>query len=100
MESRIDRFVLPFMRDPALWPILVIFVAHIAAFVAPVLLFALRDGRIPSFAALFGLAGLSIGLVRHESLDRGRPGPLSGLTLATWLVAIAAAFAANHYGII
>lgn len=99
MESRIDRVVLPFVRDPALWPILVILIAHIAAFVAPVLLFALREGRIASFAALFGLAGLSVGLVRHEWRERGRPGPLCGLTLATWLVAIAAAFAADRYGI-
>jgi len=98
-ESRVDRFVLQFVRDPLLWPVLIVVIAHLAAFVAPVLLLGLRDGRISSVAALLGLAGLSAGVVRHEWREKRRVGPRCGLLAAAWLVSIAAAYAADRYEI-
>jgi hypothetical protein len=99
VESRLERWVMPFVRDPTLWPILVVVIGHVVAFVAPAMLLAVRDGRIGSWAVLLGLAALTVELLRAEPHPPRRPGPLGVVTLVTWLLSAGAAAAADHYGI-
>ena len=45
----VDRFILPFVRESTLWPVLIVLVAHVVAFVAPALLFAVVADRTGIF---------------------------------------------------
>lgn len=95
----VDRWILPFVREPTLWPVLVVVIGHAIALAAPLLLLAVRDGSGGAAAslALLGLASLAIALL--ELRRRGRLGPLAGLLLTTWLLSAAAAWAADRFGI-
>ena len=68
--SGLSRHIHVFFEDPALWPILIIFVVHVALAGALVLLSALRAGSLPARAALAILAMLSVDGVRHARRRR------------------------------
>jgi hypothetical protein len=97
--SRLERWVLPYLREPTLWPVLLVVMGHAAAFLAPMMLLGLRDRRGPALAALLGAAGLTGAGVRAESRAVGRPGAFSVALAATWLLAAGAAVAAHRYKI-
>jgi len=94
-----DRWLMPFVREPLLWPVGIVIIAHAVAFLAPVLLLALRDRRYSAIAALSLVLVLSGDAVRRELALRGRPGIVCGLLAATWGGAAAAAVAAHRAGI-
>src|SRR5262245_37049386 len=94
-----ERFVAPFVREPMLWPVAAVIVAHAVAFLAPVLLLALRDRRIPALGALAGIAFLSGSAVRAELARLSRPGVACALIGTIWLLAAAAAVVAHRTGI-
>jgi hypothetical protein len=98
-ELWVERWILPALRDSSLLPLVLVIVGHVVAFSAPMLIFALRDRRLGAQMALFGLIALSFGCVRFELRRQRRPGPLSGWIGATWLAAIAAAWACNRYSL-
>ncbi len=97
--SIIERTVLVFVRDPLLRPVLFVLVAHVVAFVAPAILFAVRDRTGLGMASLFLLLLGSAAGVRHEVGERGGPGALTWLLLAVWVLAAIVAWTADHYGI-
>ena len=94
-----ERWLLPFVRDSTLWPVLLVVIAHAAAFLAPALLLALRDRRIPAQAALLLLAAFTVDSVWRELRRRGRVGALNGVVLCTWLLSVVLAVVADRYGI-
>ena len=98
-ELWVDRWILPALRELTLLPLVLVVVGHVVAFAAPMLIFALRDGRIGAQMAVFGLVGLTFGCVRFEVRRHGRPGLLSAWIGATWLAAIAAAWACSRYSL-
>ena len=98
-ELWIDRHLLPAIRDPALLPVVLVVVGHVVAFVTPALLYAMRERSIPSMLAIAAMAVLSAEVVRFEVRNR-RKLTLSRIVVGTWLAAVAAAFAANHYQIL
>jgi hypothetical protein len=87
----VDRFILPFVREPTLWPVLIVLIAHAVAFIGPALLFAVRDGGRGWTVVLAGLALLSLGVVRFEWRRDHRLASLTAVTAITW--AGSAAFA-------
>ena len=87
------------MREPLLWPVAFVIVAHAVAFLAPVLLLALRDRRIAALGALAGILVLSGSAARAELTRLHRPGVVCGLLAATWVLAVAAAVVAHRTGI-
>lgn len=91
------HWVLPFVEDPLLWPVLLVVIGHVVALVAPVLLLAVRDRRIPAMGALALLVGLSVSIVNGDVRRRGRPAMPSAFLLVTWLLSGAAAVAAHRY---
>ena len=95
----VERWIAPFLREPMLWPVAIVIVAHAVAFLAPVLLLALRDHRVAALGALTGLVVLSGTAVRAELLRLHRPGVVCGLLAATWGLAAAAAIVAHRTGI-
>lgn len=64
------RHVAVFFEDPALWPILLILIVHVALGGAVVLLAALRGGSLPGMAALAVLLTLSGDLIRRARQRR------------------------------
>lgn len=92
----VDRFVLVFVREPTLWPVLVVVVGHAIAFLAPLFLWSLRDRGTTAIVTLVVLVGLS-GTAGRWELQRRGPGALTGLLASTWVLSAAAAWVADHY---
>jgi Ni/Fe-hydrogenase subunit HybB-like protein len=95
----VERWIAPFLREPMLWPVAIVVVAHAVAFLAPVLLLALRDRRLAALGALTGLLVLSGAAVRSELARLHRPGVVCGLLGATWALSVVAAITAHRTGI-
>jgi hypothetical protein len=96
-ELWVDRYLLPAVREFTLFPLLLVVIGHVVAFIAPALLFALRDRSFGAMLALFAMGVLTVQCVRFEVARHGRPDILSGILLATWLASGAAAWACDHY---
>ena len=94
-----ERWIAPFVREPLLWPVAFVIIAHAVAFLAPVLLLALRDRRISALGALTGILVLSGAAVRAEVTRQRRAGMVCALLAVTWACAVLAAIAADRTGI-
>ena len=96
----VDRYILYAARESMLWPLLIVVLAHFAAFIASVLLPAWRTGN--SLAVTLSLlmvvgTGLS---VRAEVRRKGRPAGLTWMLAATWGMSGIAAYAGNRFDLL
>ncbi len=98
-ELWVDRWILPAVRESTLFPLLLVVIGHAVAFIAPALLFAVRDRQFGAQVALFALIVLTSGCVRFEVRRHRRPDVLSAILLATWLLSGATAWACDRYGL-
>lgn len=100
-RSRVERALLPFLREPTLWPVLLAVLAHAVALVAPLIIIVWRE---PVFGwpliGLLVLAGLSLAACGVDLRDRRRPGPVTGLLGVTWILCGVGAWAAVRLGIL
>jgi len=95
----LDDWIAPYVRDSTLWPVLFVIWVHAAAFLAPLLLMALRERHPIASASIAILAvGSSIAAIKEARL-RGHPRELTALLVATWLGGGAAAWLADAYGL-
>jgi hypothetical protein len=95
----VDRFVLVFLRESMLWPILIVIVGHVVVFVAPVMLIAVRERR-PSAIVMIGFVCWgSVSVLRFDRKRSGKFSQLSALVGVTWGVAIGVALGAHYSGI-
>jgi hypothetical protein len=94
--SAFDRYLLPCLKESTLWPVVIVLIAHAAAFLLPAILFSFRDRSPPAMLAIAVLFGLSLRACGSD-WRRRKFGPLSGLLLAIWLLAAAAAYFANKW---
>lgn len=94
-----ERWIAPFFREPMLWPVGFVLIAHAVAFLAPALLFSLRDRKLSALAALALLLVLTGSAARAELGRLHRPGMVCGLLATTWSLAIATAVLAHRTGI-
>jgi hypothetical protein len=95
----VDRYFLPFVREPTLWPVLIVVIGHAAAFITPVILIGVRDRGVFALAALLAVAGLSLSVVRFELRERGGIGGLTAVLAAVWITSAALAWVADATGI-
>lgn len=98
-EDWVDRFILVFVHESMLWPILVVIIGHVVVFTAPALLLAMRDRRASAFAALLLLAFFSVQIVRFDLRRSGRLAALSALVSVVWVLSVAVAWVAHKTGI-
>src|SRR5215472_14975664 len=91
-----ERWIMPFVREPLLWPVMVVLVAHGIAFLAPIQILAIRDRRIAALAALSALLVLSGTAVRRELARIHRPGVVCALLGVTWVFAAVLAVLADR----
>jgi hypothetical protein len=94
-----DRWLLPFVRDSTLWPVLLVAVAHAAVFLAPTLLLAVRDRRAAAQGAVLLLAALTLKSVWQELRRRRRLAALNAVLVCVWLLGIVLAVLADRYGV-
>lgn len=95
----VERWVMPFLREPALWPVAVAVVGHVVVLLAVILLTAARSPSPWAWAALI-LLGLSTGgQVVREIRATGRPGLWTGTLLGTWAAAAGLALLADRLGV-
>lgn len=99
--SRVERALLPFLREPTLWPVLGAVLVHAVALVAPLMVIVWRDPT-PGWPmiGLAVLASLSAAGSGVEIRDRSRPGPVSGLLGVTWVLCGIGAWAGVRVGIL
>lgn len=96
----VERWVLPFVRDLGLWPVLAAVVGHFAVVLAPLLLWVFR-GRNPFGAVLLLAVGwLSGQVVMMDVRALRRPGALTVVLALTWALAGLMAWAGNQYGLL
>jgi hypothetical protein len=98
--SRLERVILPFLREPTRWPVLLVGVAHAIAAIAPLLVLAWRDGSAAAVTGLVVLGALSLLAAGFEARDRRRPGPIAGLFAVTWVLSGLSAWAGARAGIL
>src|SRR5215470_6396111 len=91
-----ERWIVPFVREPLLWPVTAVLVAHAVAFLAPIQILALRDRRIAALAALALLLVLSGTAVRKELARIHRPGVVCALLGVIWVFAAVLAVVADR----
>lgn len=95
----VERWLLPFVVEPTLWPILLVLMGHAAAFGTALLLLGVRDHNPAALLALALLTGMSLQVLRYERACRGRPAAFSGVVGATWLLSGVLAWLADRYGV-
>lgn len=90
-----EQWVLPYAREPVLWPVLLAILGHV------VLLFALgllRVWRGEGAGAAVLSAALTVGLVGLEVRAASRPGALAIALGITWALAVPLAMLAQRTG--
>ena len=92
----VDLWIMPYIRDSSLWPVLIVLIAHVVAFVTPVLLYAVRDARIGPMIAIGVLAILTVKGFRWEMRTRLAFGAISWLIVVCWTASAIAAYFADR----
>ena len=97
-RSLADRAIAPYFREPMLWPVAIVLVAHGVLGIGVALLEALRNGVGFGLVALV-LVGFATAWALLRDARRRRFGATC-ITLATcWTLGALAAWAADHYGL-
>lgn len=99
-RTRLERAVLPYLREQTLWPVLVAILVHVIALLAPLLVLGFRDGHGWSLFGVGVFAVASLSLVALDVRERGRPGLVAGFFAMVWLLCGVGAFAVLHFGIV
>ncbi len=96
----VDRWVIPFMGESVMWPILVAVVGHLATLLALLLLVGWRK-PVP-----FGLFGVGLALLvtaRLAWVELGfyrRPRHLTGFLVGSWILAVGIAVVGARLGVL
>ncbi len=92
-------WILPYLEDTALWPVLMAVLGHVVVLIVPLLVFAQRSGHPVAYLFLAALGFVSVQLVWVEVQALRRPGALTGVVVVTWGVSIPLASYTGQLGI-
>ena len=95
--SASESFLRPFLEDGNLRLLLISGSGILITFGAWVLATAIRSRSVAAVAAMLVLAVASAEAIRSDVRSRRRPGPVSGLIGAFWMLTALAAWAALHW---
>jgi hypothetical protein len=95
-----ERWIEPYFRDSALWPVLVVAATILITLVASILVLAIADRNPAAMAALLALGWMSVDAALREVRARRRLGLVGGAIFAVWVLGAAAAVAARWSGIL
>ena len=96
----LQRWVLPYIEDSALWPVLIVLVAHVMAFISPMIAFTVRDQSIPAGLVVVWLAYMSYRGARYERVVRDRHGSFTWILVVTWAVSFVGAYYGMRWDVI
>ncbi len=96
----LDRWVIPYIEDSTLWPVLIVILAHAGAFLAPLLLWIFRDGRWLGLPILLWLLWLTYKGVAYERRVRERYGAFGAVLTLWWIVATVMAYYGDQWRIL
>lgn len=96
----VDLWVMPYIRDSTLWPVLIVLIAHVVAFVSPVLLLALRDRRPGPMVTGVVLVLLSLRGFHWEVQARRKFGAISWIIVTTWVASLVAAYFGDRFDVL
>jgi len=85
-KSPFESHLLPYVREPGLRILLIAAVGIFVTFGAWMLAGAVRSRSVPAVAAALLLGVASAEAVRSDVRSRGRPGIVSAIVLALWLL--------------
>ena len=94
----IETWVLPYVREPSLWPVLVALLGHVVVGIAPLVLYVVRTGSVEAGLVLVGLVLASVGLVGFEVFRFRWPGGVTAALVATWATSLGLAWVADRTG--
>ncbi len=80
----LDKWVLPYLKEPALWPVAFAIVGHIDTVLVLIILETVRNLHPVTTAALLILIGLSVQAGFSERRSKGKFGALSVLLGVVW----------------
>jgi hypothetical protein len=93
----VDLWVMPYLRDSSLWPVLIVLIIHVSAFITPLILYAVRDGRSGPAAATCIVLFLTVRGFYWEISTRKKFGAVCWLIVTCWFTSFAAAYFADLY---
>ncbi|MEZ4237895.1 MAG: hypothetical protein R3F59_17450 [Myxococcota bacterium] len=94
-----ERWVLPYVREPALLPVLLALLGHVVVVLVPLMLGTWRTGHGAVVALLVAAVLGSVGLVGFESVRFRRPGAVTLTVLGTWAVSVGLAWFCERTGV-
>ncbi len=99
-EHWLEKFVLPYITNSALWPVLFAILGHVAVVLAMPMVNVWRDHDVFSAVFLgFLLFGPCFAVMRWEFSTARKPGPLTWTILITWGMGAGLALLATKYGL-
>jgi TRAP-type mannitol/chloroaromatic compound transport system permease large subunit len=96
-ELRTRDIVMRYFEDSALWPVLLVILAHVVAVVAFILLLAARDRNFGAIGAAGGLVYLSFKIMRWEWREQKMLRTLSVTVVLIWILSAVAAYYGHKY---
>lgn len=99
-RTRIERAVLPYLREQTLWPVLVAILAHVIALFAPLFVLAFRDGHRWSLFGVSVFGVLTLVVVALDARERRRPGLVAVFFALVVALCGLGAFALHHFKIV
>lgn len=95
----VETWILPYVDDFALWPVLVALLGHVLVVMVPLEIALVRGPSMAAAAVLAAMLAATGELVRMEWKARGRPGLLTAIGVGMWTVSVPCAYYAGLYGI-
>ncbi|HIF99427.1 MAG TPA: hypothetical protein EYQ54_20795 [Myxococcales bacterium] len=88
----LERFLMHYLEDSALWPIVVVIIGHAVALASFALLLAVRERKVSAILATTLLLWGSFLALRWEFRKHGHLGIITGLLAITWLLSALTAY--------
>jgi len=94
-ELRARDIVMRYFEDSALWPVLIVILAHIIAVVAFILLLSVRDKNFGAIGASAGLVYLTFIIMRWEWREMHALRTLTITVVLVWILSAVVAYYGN-----
>jgi hypothetical protein len=96
----VERWILPYLREHVLLPVLLALLGHVVIVLAPLMLWAWRTGSGLAAVLLVALAAATTGLCAFEAVRFRRPGVVTLTLSGLWVVSAAVAWFAGRAGLL
>ena len=96
----VEQWILPYLEDMSLWPVLVAVLGHVLVVLVPLELAFVRGPNLAALAVLSVLLVVTAEVVRMELRALGRPRWLTLIAVGMWAASVPCAYYAGTTGIL